>query len=118
MTKPRGELEFIKFERAMENMRESLALLDENDARLALIVSLAELIVFGRDGEHVCEHCEALRLPLALQMLSNIVVDMMTDGPDDDEDPDEDSPPPSPSPDLLRKLLERRRAKQGSGHDH
>ena len=64
--------------------------------------------MFGEDDNMDDE----LRLPFVLRTLGDIVADMMLGPGDDDWDDDDRPPPPRPSTDLLRKLIERRRASQ------
>jgi len=88
-----------------ENLRGALHGIGGWDVSLALIMTLAEVIVFGNFPED--DHDAGLRLARCKRALGDIANDLIRDGPGD---PDED-PRPSPSaPDLLRNLLERRRA--------
>jgi hypothetical protein len=99
--------QFAAFIRALENIKKCVDGLDGHDARVALTISLADSIVFGDDDMD-----DELRLPFVLRTLGGIVADMMLGPGDDDWDDDDPPPPPHPSTDLLRKLIERRRATQ------
>ena len=82
------------------------------DACLALIIALARCIVVGNSMDD--EPDAGLRLAQSMQALGDVVGDMMIgDWPGGR---DEDPRPSPPSPDLLRKLLEQRRAAK-SGHE-
>jgi hypothetical protein len=95
------------FLRAGDKIREAVKDITGWDACLALTICLAECIVFGNSPDD--EPDEAIRLAQTVKVLGEVVTDMMAG--DDEDGPDDKEPRPSPpSPDLLRRLLERRRA--------
>jgi hypothetical protein len=96
---------------AADNIRNAIKDIDGWDACLALTVCLAECIVVGNSERDAPD--EAMRLAQTVKVLGDIVVDLMSDGDEDDGGSGDEGPAPHrPAPDLLRKLLERRRAKK------
>jgi len=93
---------------AVDNIRGSIKDLVGWDACLALIVCLAECIVFGNSEDDAPD--EAIRLAQTIRVLGDITLEMIIGDDDWKDEGDEDPRPSPPSPDLLRKLLEHRRA--------
>jgi hypothetical protein len=102
------DLETTAFLLAGDKIREAIKDIDAHDACLALTMALAECVVFGNSEDDQPD--EAMRLAHAVRLLGDVAMDMMSDDYDRDDDSDGDSRPSPPSADLLRKLLERRRA--------
>jgi len=93
---------------AIEDIRGTIKDLDGWDACLVLIICLAECVAFGNSADD--DFDEAMRLAQTMKALGDIVGEMMAGDHGGDDGGDEDPKPSPPSPDLLRKLLERRKA--------
>jgi hypothetical protein len=93
---------------AGDKIREAIKDIDAHDACLALTMALAECVVFGNSEDD--EQDEAMRLAHAVRLLGDVAMDMMSGDYERDDDSEGDSRPSPPSADLLRRLLERRRA--------
>jgi hypothetical protein len=106
--------EFIVFMNAGDGVQTAINALPDWDACLVLTLALAECVVHGnsKEGEWDCT-LPLIKLAQTIRVLGDVVGDMVG-GRDDDDDGDDDGEdnedPRPPSPDLLRKLLERRKA--------
>jgi hypothetical protein len=101
------EHEVEVFHAACDKVRKSVEGLEGLHARLALAIVLAECVVFGSSDDE--PQGRDLRLAFAMESLSSIAADIMTDAPGDDDGGEDDEGPVPSSPDPLRKLLDRRR---------
>jgi hypothetical protein len=106
--------EFEAFMQAGDGVQTSIKGLQDWDACLVLTLALAECVVYGNSREGEAEGTQPLiRLAQTIRVLGDVVGEMVG-GRDDDDDGDDDAEdnegPRPPSPDLLRKLLERRKA--------